>query len=590
MSDPADFAIDVAGVGKMYKIFRSRLDNFVDALGIHRVLPWRQKTHREFWALRDIELQVERGKRVGIVGSNGAGKSTLLKLITGNIPPTEGLIRVRGEVHALMNTGAGFHPEFTGRDNIKASLIYQGLNRSEIEAAVGEIADFTELEEFLDQPFKTYSAGMQARLTFATATTIKPEVLIIDEVLGAGDSYFVAKSTERISNLVRDHRATVLIVSHALDMVTRFCEDAIWIERGKIVGRGSAMEVVKSYEQFQRVRNERRLRAKNQMRAAANGKVAADFGTYRAHFVVRVHVEGSDSAELHVSDISLREGSEAYEHLDVGDAQDSDTSRSASILLSDSSGWSAPEREGSQHFRSLTPGSPPGESIFYLHDVLDGVDYSIEVGYRGAGATAARLEVQSEGQTVQVHEIADVSADWTSVTVPLPRQQARVQSTPAVEKGQPSVKRWPGEGSITISEVALLDEAGQTRGVFEAGEGMSLRMTIKAVTAGEYPVVPTSAVYRLDGVPITRHRGAPFSFTLEAGEERVLRLDFGKINLGDGHYVVSVGAFREFDAAKTDQAKPYEIIDRSYEFEIVGNPPNMDAVFQHPGSWTAKDE
>ena len=167
-------AIRLSGVGKMYKIFPTRVDSVFDALGLARLMPWRRMKPQEFWALRAIELEITAGSRVGIIGRNGAGKSTLLKLITGNVAPTEGRMEVNGDVQALLEAGAGFHPEFTGYENIRASLTYQGLTPAEIEAAVEEIADFTELGQFLLQPFKTYSLGMQARLVFATATAIKP--------------------------------------------------------------------------------------------------------------------------------------------------------------------------------------------------------------------------------------------------------------------------------------------------------------------------------------------------------------------------------------------------------------------------------
>src|SRR6267378_4407923 len=168
-------AVHLSGVGKMYKIYASRFDNFLEALGLARLLPWRRIKAREVWALRDIDFELKAGSRLGIIGRNGAGKSTLLKLITGNLAATEGEVLVNGQVQALLEAGAGFHPEFTAYENIRAALTYQGLNTKEIEATIDDIAEFTELGEFLSQPFKTYSAGMQARLVFATATSLKPD-------------------------------------------------------------------------------------------------------------------------------------------------------------------------------------------------------------------------------------------------------------------------------------------------------------------------------------------------------------------------------------------------------------------------------
>src|SRR5262249_37487492 len=158
----------------------------------------------------------------------------LLKLITGNVDPTEGVIAVHGSVQALLQAGTGMHPEFTGYENIEAALTYQGLSKAEIRDAVTDIADFTKLGRFLDQPFKTYSTGMQARLAFAAATVVRPDILIVDELLGVGDGYFLSKSTERMRKLI-DSGASVLLVSHAMDQIVRFCDQAIWIDRGQIV-------------------------------------------------------------------------------------------------------------------------------------------------------------------------------------------------------------------------------------------------------------------------------------------------------------------------------------------------------------------
>ena len=182
--------------------------------------------------------------------------------MTQNFPPTEGRVDVRGSVQALLEVGSGLHPEFTGRENIQASLGFLGLSRAEIGEAARDIADFTELGRFLDQPFKTYSLGMQARLGIGIATTIRPEILIIDEVLGAGDAYFFAKSTARMQRLLSEG-ASVLLVSHALDQIARFCDETIWLDRGRIVMRGSTTEVIKAYEKFIRELDERRLHAKN---------------------------------------------------------------------------------------------------------------------------------------------------------------------------------------------------------------------------------------------------------------------------------------------------------------------------------------
>ena len=244
-----DCAIRLQNVSKIYKLHGSQRDQLVDVLGLQRIGIRTKTVAKEFIALNNITLDVPRGHRTGIVGRNGAGKTTLLKLVCGNFACSSGTIEVNGEVQALMNVGLGFHPEYTGWENVEASLQYNGLRRDEFQQAMQDIIDFCELGNFLNQPFKTYSLGMQARLMFAAATAIRPDILIIDEVLGAGDAFFVAKSKKRIEKLVSSG-CTMLLVSHSMQQVLELCNEAIWLEEGKVRMRGVAFDVVKAYEEF----------------------------------------------------------------------------------------------------------------------------------------------------------------------------------------------------------------------------------------------------------------------------------------------------------------------------------------------------
>ena len=241
-------AISLQNVSKIYKLHHSQSDQLIDVLGLHRIGFKAKRPSKEFVALRNISMEVSRGHRIGIVGRNGAGKTTLLKLICGNFAATSGEVNVNGTVQALMNIGLGFHPEFTGRENVESSLQYNGLARDQYELAMEGIIEFCELGEYLDQPFKTYSLGMQARLMFAAATAIKPDILIVDEVLGAGDAYFVAKSKIRVQRMI-EAGCTMLLVSHSMQQVLELCDEAIWIEQGTIKMRGESLVVVKAYEE-----------------------------------------------------------------------------------------------------------------------------------------------------------------------------------------------------------------------------------------------------------------------------------------------------------------------------------------------------
>ncbi|MFZ2101866.1 MAG: polysaccharide ABC transporter ATP-binding protein [Oricola sp.] len=246
MTADGPIAISFQNVTKRYRLGGGPRDQLLEALGLSRFRRV-SKAEKEFLALDGVNFDVKRGQRIGLIGRNGAGKTTLLKLISGNYKPTEGRVAVNGSVQALMTMGQGFHPDYTGAENIRASLHYNGLSTAETREAFDDIVEFCELGPFLEQPFKTYSSGMQARVMFATATAVKPDILVIDEVLGAGDAYFIAKSRARVENIVGSG-CTLLLVSHSMGQVLELCEEAIWLDGGRVKMAGKAFDVVKAYE------------------------------------------------------------------------------------------------------------------------------------------------------------------------------------------------------------------------------------------------------------------------------------------------------------------------------------------------------
>ncbi|MCZ6785782.1 MAG: ABC transporter ATP-binding protein, partial [Planctomycetota bacterium] len=201
---------------------------------------------REFWALRDLSFSVERGEALGIIGHNGAGKSTLLKLMSGIMEPTRGSLDVSGRLSALIEVGAGFHPDLTGRENVYLNGTILGMRRAEIRRKFDQIVAFSGLEEFIDTPVKRYSSGMRVRLAFAVAAHLEPEILLVDEVLAVGDVAFQNKCLGKMDEASRSSR-TILFVSHNMGMMTRLCTRAIWIDGGQIRLSGSPTEVVAEY-------------------------------------------------------------------------------------------------------------------------------------------------------------------------------------------------------------------------------------------------------------------------------------------------------------------------------------------------------
>jgi lipopolysaccharide transport system ATP-binding protein len=204
------------------------------------------RKHR-FMALNDVSFEIEQGEAVGLIGSNGSGKSTTLALMAGVLRPQGGTVEVRGRVCPLLELGAGFHPELTGRENIVLNGVLLGLTRREVLARMDEIIAFSEMESFLDQPLRTYSSGMVARLGFSVAAHLDPEILLVDEVLTVGDLHFQAKCRKKIGEF-QGRNVTIVLVSHSSDEIRRLCTRALWLDGGKMVAQGNPDSILKCYE------------------------------------------------------------------------------------------------------------------------------------------------------------------------------------------------------------------------------------------------------------------------------------------------------------------------------------------------------
>mgnify|MGYP001644088110 CR=1 FL=1 len=207
----------------------------------------RELFFKEFWALKNVSINLKKGEILGIIGLNGSGKSTLLKVIAGVLEPTEGTTRINGKIAPLIELGAGFDPELTARENIFLNGAVLGYSRKFIESKFDEIVQFSELEYFLDTPLKNFSSGMVARLGFAISTIVKPDILIVDEILSVGDFKFQEKSLNKIKSMMKDG-VTVLMVSHSLDQIEKMCNRVVWLENGSIKKIGLTKEICSEYK------------------------------------------------------------------------------------------------------------------------------------------------------------------------------------------------------------------------------------------------------------------------------------------------------------------------------------------------------
>ena len=570
MSDPI---ISLDAVSKMYRIFRAPRYRMMEALG----LPVHPSRYDEFWPLRNISLQVRPGERLGLVGRNGAGKSTLLKLIAGLLQPTEGRVSVAGKVQALMELGTGFHPEFTGRENVLSSFAYQGVTGRESTELLEAVLDFSELDEFIDMPVKTYSAGMYARLAFAASTAIRPEILIIDEILGAGDAYFAGKSAKRMRDLTAKG-TTVLFVSHDMSAVQMICDRAVWIERGRIVADGDTIEVGRSYAASIRKQEELRLRAVNlKLSRGDASELLSDSDSDRACVVRLVSARGGvPKVPLCVYRIALMHDGKEVDHVQVGAALDNDRAQRVHLLTSKGyTDWSAPQVDAqglscrrfqdcggqSQHaplsvrvplglgaletfaLQVRHGGTAPGDVV--LCQVFDGNEY-VTAGSLDDAAAATGSPIT---QDFSFALLLDVPVDDAT-------------TRPAVRSDHEY-----GKGTARIGVVDFLNGQHESRRIFVFGEPMIV--TIGWAAKENIPDMAFGVcVYGMDGSCVSQVV-SPFVAATDGCRSGQTEARFDPLRIGCGDYVVTVGIFQGWTEAQATGQQPLDVHHRSHRIKIV---------------------
>lgn len=567
----SEFVIDLQHVSKRYRLFRSKGWRMVDALG----LPVPKDAAWDFWALKDVTFSLKRGERVGLIGRNGAGKSTLLKLIAGLVRPSEGSLRVKGRVTALMEMGTGFHPDLTGMQNVRASLAYLGVTGKAAEKKADEIIEFAELGDFIHQPFRVYSAGMQARLTFTVATSVEPDVLIVDEILGAGDAYFSIKATARMKELTR-HGATLLLVSHDLASVQMMCERAAWIDRGQLLSEGDTLTLCKAYMATIRKKEDARLKAAEVTKALSNAS------NHESQCVTGRFVTGAPSAPTKCHRIrSLRlllDGKEQAS-LRLGDVRDND--QAEVMYLTDAPGytnWSTPkigqDKTTWREFRDengrylhapfaiqISPELAPSSVLEIEHAAAIGEEVRVEFTTGESYSLAGTLSPSLDGawKTERLHLPVDLFASKSAETEGKPQ----AASLDHVVDGDSY-----GGGEAQIESVRFFspdDEEKQERRTFICGESAAVEIDWEAKTALDHCRL-VLAVYRMDGRCAAQLVSPSFNRVAGRHRDRVLLLP---IRLGAMEYIVSVGIFRNLHDEQRNGADPLHVLDRRFRLKVM---------------------
>ncbi|MBO0459370.1 ABC transporter ATP-binding protein [Enterococcus hulanensis] len=258
--------IEINHLTKKYDMYKKPSDRLKEALS-----PTRKTYHEVFYALNDVNVEVKKGEMIGFIGENGSGKSTILKIITGVLTPSEGEIKIEGNIAALLELGSGFNPEYSGYENIFLNGMVLGFSREEMQEKVDDIINFADIGDHLYQPVKTYSSGMFVRLAFAVAINVDPDILIVDEALAVGDLEFQLKCMEKFTEL-RNAGKTILFVSHDVNAVRRFCDRVYWLKNGVVEAEGETMEITETYENF--------LKKKSLKTIDRDNSTSEDFSAY----------------------------------------------------------------------------------------------------------------------------------------------------------------------------------------------------------------------------------------------------------------------------------------------------------------------
>jgi lipopolysaccharide transport system ATP-binding protein len=577
---------------KVYRLYAKPSFRFRDMFGL---LGDKPGAYTEHAALDGINLEIRRGEKVAIIGRNGAGKSTFLKLVTRVIDPTSGELEVHADVHALLQIGTGFHPDFTGRENVYAYLAQLGVTGAEAERRCADVIEFAEIEEYIDQPVKTYSTGMAVRLMFSASTAITPDLLVLDEVLGVGDAYFAHKSYARMKELCESSGSTLLLVTHDVYSAINLCERVIWIDRGQVVIDGDGPTVVKAYEDSVRRQEESRLRTRKQQKLAEAHHGASPEHSVRG-LMLEIHARGNrpQPCPVYFSSIELLSGDAVVASLPL-DAEPRD--EGGSRLQREAACWGdATTWEGRRARPFLNYGSS-------FHKVAGAFVVPQQIVERGEDALSLRIDYWSaqpcdlvaqmfvEGRGVALGSLPPASRTWTRHVVGLADGEAQRASSFTPDGVQ-------GTGAIVVDDVRMIGPAGDESYIAEHGAPIRFVFDYHIHDPTLRERAQFAVIFHRDGVQTVCRvvtRDLLFDASSAPSGRVILRLP--KLVLSPGEYMMSVFVAREgyFDEQQTVfySLNPgvYYCLNRVLQISVVGGGLIAGgAVFVGEGEWSLETE
>lgn len=575
----SDFILSIDNVSKDYKVFKRPLYRLFDAFGM--TMP---HSYEVFHALRDICLNISEGERVGFIGRNGAGKSTLLKVIAGLIQPSSGRIQINARVDALFELGTGFHPEFTGEENVYSSLSYHGVTGGRAKEAYQKILEFSELGQFMQRPVKTYSAGMYSRLAFsvsAIAIEYKKDrsILIIDEVLGAGDAYFSGKCVDKMKSLTQ-HGNTLLFVSHDISAVQMMCDRAIWIDKGKLLKDGNPIEVGKDY--YASIREQEN----NRLELESVGLVDNNVDT-ESKILFRMVSEKENSKGIKVYDINFFMNNIQFASLDVGSVMDTKKAEGA-YIINDNKVWRDFGKEEHRTFRTLDFQHSTADSAAYfavnLFQFRDIQPIEMKVVADIAAGEQVQLEYYNEKKQAYcaISNFSKQHLQEGAYHFKLDLNDIKEQSETASES-----KYEYGSLKAKINQFRLCDENDQDKKVFLQGEAVFFKMDWQIEDRqflDEITFVLT--IYSADGKVVTQVLSEANVSQIKSGKGSTT-IRFKPLLIGKGEYITSVGIYNKIDRKNNIGTEPIHVLDRKVKFKVY-QPDGINielGQIVHPVEW-----
>lgn len=590
---------------KSYKLYQRPQQRLLDMLGLLRL----ERGVHYHHALSDLSFTVRRGEKVAVIGRNGAGKSTLLKLVSQVITPSAGVLEVRGNARALLSLGSGFHPEFSGRQNAQAYLASLGFAGKELEELVARAIDFAEIEDYADQPLKTYSTGMAMRIMFAAATVIKPDLFVVDEVLGVGDAYFQQKSFNHISEICAAGQTTLLLVTHDIYSAARLCDRMLWLDRGRLLIDGPPEVVLRAYQDSIREQEERRLRAKG---LAARSGVGG--GVRRILVEVQSVGNRPPAAPLYIASLSL-----LIDGVQIATAPMTDLAfggDGTSYLLREGSNWGEPEWVDGRLARPLRAyGSPFHKVAAAFHLALEPRDLD-RIGVRiianSAHPGAFHVRVHGDGYEKILGGLALEAGRWSETLLratstsaggdsstggsPPPAQndgpdkphavaQVAGEMPPAAgaaivqDPGLNTDGRY-GTGDVEVLALRVYDRHGTQRHIFGAGEPMRFVLEYRLRRPDLRERLTLVLAFKRDSVTdAARLHCDELEFDASVCRAGAVRVDLPACPLGVGRYAVTVmvakgGYFRQRQTVFFSiNPSVYDVRIGMLEFEIEDTQP-----------------